>query len=176
MAQLGTQPEASVLARPRGAGASANARDGTTYALPWRMTSHLDIAFGCLLACAAIGCGSDDAIDRCETHAVSIATGFAGCVASEDDVGNPPPPATATADFGIAVYLTQPSSDLDDGVQPDFETGTDRDGFYQLAVPPGHYWLCTTFRRCIEQDVADMTVERFDYAFSNGPGWSHSIQ
>jgi hypothetical protein len=140
---------------------------------------HMDykpnVVLRSLLVCAAIGCGSSDAARECEAQSPTITTGFAGCVASEDDVGDPPPPATATANFEVAVYLTEPSSDLKDGVEPDFDTHTDAHGFYQVTVPPGVYWLCTAFRRCTKQEVRPMSVVRLDYSFSAGPGWSEPI-
>jgi hypothetical protein len=139
------------------------------------MGLKLEVVLGSVFLFAAIGCGSTDAARECEAQSPSITTGFAGCVTSEDDVGDPPPPATATADFEVAVYLTEPSSDLKDGVEPDFDTHTDAHGFYQITVPPGVYWLCTSFRRCTRQEVLPMSVQRLDYSFSEGLGWSGPI-
>jgi hypothetical protein len=130
------------------------------------------LAFAYVLLTTAANCGSDPTVADCDAHSPSIATGFAGCVSSEDDVGNPPPPPSVKPGFGVDVFVTQPSTDLNDGARPEFTTQTGADGFYEITVTPGHYWVCTTFRRCIEQDVQPMTVRRLDYAFSVGPGWS----
>ncbi|AKQ68405.1 hypothetical protein A176_005317 [Myxococcus hansupus] len=47
-----------------------------------------------------------------------------------------------------------------------------REGFYEVALEPGRYRICTTFERCTEFVVEEGQLVRLDYEFSVGPGWS----
>jgi hypothetical protein len=124
------------------------------------------------LVLAAIGCGgADSRVKACEAKRLTIDTGFAGCITSADDVGDPPPPPSATPNFGVAIFDSKPSTQPDSAPPPAFMTQSDADGYYEVAVPPGHYWVCTTFRRCIEEDLGEKKVMLLDYEFSNSMGW-----
>ncbi|HEY2735248.1 MAG TPA: hypothetical protein VGI70_14730, partial [Polyangiales bacterium] len=74
--------------------------------------------------------------------------------------------------FELDVWTSAPSSDLNDGAEATYSALTDAQGFYELSVPAGHYWVCTSFRRCIEEDLAISQVTELDYEASVGPGWS----
>ncbi|WP_426749677.1 carboxypeptidase regulatory-like domain-containing protein [Myxococcus sp. Y35] len=46
------------------------------------------------------------------------------------------------------------------------------DGFYEAALEPGSYRICTSFERCTDFSVGAGEVVRRDYEMSVGPGWS----
>ncbi|MFP2956296.1 hypothetical protein ACLEPN_00300 [Myxococcus sp. 1LA] len=49
---------------------------------------------------------------------------------------------------------------------------SDGDGFYEVALEPGDYRICTTFERCTDFSVGSSERVRLDYEMSVGPGWS----
>lgn len=59
------------------------------------------------------------------------------------------------------------------GAVPPIATTTSHDrGFYEIALEPGSYRLCTSFGRCVTATVQVNTLARWDYEFSEGPGWA----
>ncbi len=116
-----------------------------------------------LVLCLFSACG----VDVCREKSASISTGVAGCVTERDD--STASPATIKANFGVRVFDVEPN----DSTAPLASTKSDAHGFYELALTPGHYWLCTDFLRCTQQDVQASAVNRVNYEFSAGPGWSN---
>ena len=116
----------------------------------------------------AIGCGSAPSteLDACRHHEPSIAVGIYGCVTSTSEVDD----THVLPDFSVQAFTSQPSAMPDDGAVPSLSTASDADGYYQLSLLPGHYWICSSFRRCVEKDILAGT-RRLDYSFSLGPGW-----
>ncbi len=49
---------------------------------------------------------------------------------------------------------------------------SNKDGFYEAALVPGDYRICTTFGRCTDFSVGIDELVRLDYEMSVGPGWS----
>ncbi|AEI68721.1 putative lipoprotein [Corallococcus macrosporus] len=49
---------------------------------------------------------------------------------------------------------------------------SNEEGFYEFALEPGDYRICTTFERCTDFTVGTGEAVRLDYEFSVGPGWS----
>jgi hypothetical protein len=45
-------------------------------------------------------------------------------------------------------------------------------GFYEVALPAGDHWVCTTFRRCMALTVPPAGSVALDYDAGVGPGWS----
>ena len=92
--------------------------------------------------------------------------GIYGCVTSTSEVDD----THVLPDFSVQAFTSQPSAMPDDGAVPSLSTASDADGYYQLSLLPGHYWICSSFRRCVEKDILAGT-RRLDYSFSLGPGW-----
>ncbi len=116
-----------------------------------------------LVLCLVSGCG----VDVCRQKSATVTTGIAGCVTEQDDSGASV--ATVKTDFGVQVFDVEPN----DSTSAIASTKSDAHGFYEVALTPGHYWLCTDFRRCTQQDVQANTVNRVNYEFSAAPGWSN---
>jgi hypothetical protein len=110
------------------------------------------------------------AVLACRNQQPSVSSGVFGCVTATDDVGTPRPPE-ALPMFGVQVFIDPPPSTPDDGLEPAAATRSDATGFYELPLPPGRYWLCTTFRRCTPIDTTATVPLRRDYDFGPGPGW-----
>jgi hypothetical protein len=134
------------------------------------MKPSLSLLASSLFLFGAIGCGSGPStdLDACRQRAPSIATGIYGCTTSTSDEGD-----TTTyvlPDFQVQVFTSEPSGMQNDGAVPAWSTASDADGFYELSLAPGHYWICSGFRRCTEQKLG-AAPRRLDYSFSLGPGW-----
>jgi hypothetical protein len=114
-------------------------------------------------------CGSAPDGAACRSRAPSIADGVFGCVTSTGDVGDTS--THALPDFEVQAFAAKPSGDSNDGAVPEATSTSDADGFYEMRLAAGHHWICTSFRRCTERDLATGT-RRLDYSFSVGPGWS----
>ncbi len=67
--------------------------------------------------------------------------------------------------------MEEPSDDPEDGTQPHAQTVSDQRGFYELELETGDYWVCTSFRRCVDVTIEEQTLLQLDYEFGAGPGW-----
>jgi hypothetical protein len=134
-----------------------------------------------LLCCAYTlllipGCGSGnstpDEVSACRARISAQPEGIHGCITHSDDVGNPPSPTGPYSGFPVEVFLSEPPGTPEDGLAPFAQTKSDAEGFYELGLSSGTYWLCTSFRRCAEVTIPPGTNVAFDYDFGLGPGWS----
>jgi hypothetical protein len=82
-----------------------------------------------------------------------------------------PGSAAALSSFPVHAFLSQPPPTPDDRLEPIVATRSDGMGFYELPLPPGRYWLCTTSRRCAEIDTTANAILRKDYDSGPGAGW-----
>lgn len=99
---------------------------------------------------------------------LTISQGIYGQTTSHDDVGYNP--IVVNSDFTVLAYTSQPPENLN-GAEPFASDISDERGFYELALEPGEYWICTAFGRCIQLTLGTELL-RLDYEFGVGPGWS----
>jgi hypothetical protein len=137
-----------------------------TFATTLRTLASPLLCVGALGACSG---GSATPAPAAGTT-LSIAQGVYGWARSYDDVG-PTPTNEVLRGFPIDVFASQPPPTPGDGRSPLAHAETDDTGFYELTLPVGHHWLCTSFRRCTEVDIAPGTTVRKDYQGGPGPGW-----
>jgi hypothetical protein len=126
-----------------------------------------------LAALEIVGCGGGgDGTQSCRTRAPAHAEGIYGCVTQSNDVGDPPPPTSPLPGFSVEVFLSEPPSTTGDGLAPFAKTTSDSEGYYEIELSPGDYWVCTSFRRCTKIVVPAGKPLAVDYDFGLGPGWS----
>jgi hypothetical protein len=123
-----------------------------------------------LAVLGVLGCGPAEvgAVDERKVSTfATVKTGLQGLVTELDDVGLTQP--KDLANFQVDVFEVPPSTTLG----PVFaSTHTNADGFYELALAPADYVVCTAFKRCVRVTVPKGDPLRLDYYFSVGPGWS----
>ncbi len=125
---------------------------------------------GLALVLGAAGCG-DDGIDRDVEDLVTITQGIYGQVTSTNDVGDVE--TRYLPGFEIDVFPVPPifpAPDDEHGV-PVATTESGARAFYEVALDPGDYVVCTFFGRCIDITVLEGALMRLDYSFSIAPGW-----
>ena len=120
-----------------------------------------------LFACE--GAGKEDLVMICTGRTPTVASGVYGCVTRSDDVGDPD--TAALPNFHVDVFAMMPPPTPGDGLVPLTESTTDEVGFFEVALAPGTYWLCTTFRRCIMIEIPASPPVRRNYDYGFGPGW-----
>jgi hypothetical protein len=126
-----------------------------------------------LPALELVGCGGGgDKTEACRARTPDHAGGVHGCVTQSSDVGNPPPPSAPLPDFSVEIFKSEPPSTSGDGLAPFAKATSDSDGYYEIELSPGDYWICTSFRRCVELDVPVGRSIAVDYDYGLGPGWS----
>jgi len=124
-----------------------------------------------VLAIGGCGSGGDETV-ACRTKAPTHTEGVYGCVTQSNDVGNPPPPTSALPEFSVEIFPSEPPPTPGDGLVPWAQTSSDSQGYYEIGLSPGDYWICTAFRRCLELAVPAGRCLAVDYDFGVGPGWS----
>ena len=127
----------------------------------------------CLATLVTISCGGGhDEIAACRARAPLAAESIYGCVTQSNDVGNPPPSTSPLSGFSVEVFPSEPPSTPGDGLAPLIGTTSDLRGYYEVGLPSGSCWLCTSFRRCVEVTLPAAERMALDYDFGAGPGWS----
>jgi hypothetical protein len=117
------------------------------------------------------GCGSsDNSPADCLAREPSISTGVYGCVTETNDVGTDRS-AHVFPGFEVQVFADEPPPTPSDGLEPLATAKTDSLGFYQMALDPGNYSLCTAFRRCTAIHLAADAPSRKNYEFGLSMGW-----
>jgi hypothetical protein len=102
-------------------------------------------------------------IDRAVERRLTIAQGLYGQTTSQDDIGVNP-----ARYFPMPLDIFSPKGD-----GPALVTAkSDSRGFYEIALEPGAYRACTSFKRCTRFTIERGKCVRLDYEFSVGPGWS----
>lgn len=130
-----------------------------------------------LLALTCLSCteespveqGTEEGIDREVEMFITINQGIYGQVTTYDDVG--PGPLEYVEGFGLHVYLTEPSLDPGDFSGAVLEIRSIENGFFEIDLAAGNYYVCTTFKRCVVVEQREGELLRLDYEFSVGPGW-----
>lgn len=125
------------------------------------MTRRLSLLLAALpvMAVGGSACGDSNPLD-----ALSIAQGVYGLTTYADDV------CTWECDTG-PMSMTFSLRALP-GETDVASVRSSREGFYEVALEPGSYRICTTFERCRDFTVEEGQLVRLDYEFSVGPGWS----
>ena len=118
-----------------------------------------------------VGCGGDDGVAACRQRQPAISTGVYGCITASNDVGDSS--IKPLPKFSIEVFTTQPPHSPDDGLVPLARTESDAMGFYELNLPGGSYWICTSFRRCVALEQPTSLPIARDYDFGLRPGWGN---
>ena len=108
-------------------------------------------------------CGVDPNIESMLT----IHQGIYGQTTSASDVA--PDTSSHYNQMEIRVF---PEMSTFAGVPPIATTTSNDRGFYEIALEPGSYQLCTSFGRCVTATVQANSHPRWDYEFSAGPGWT----
>ncbi|GHG70631.1 hypothetical protein [Comamonas sp. JC664] len=112
-----------------------------------------------LIALGGSACGDANTLD-----ALSISQGVYGLTTYAEDV------CTGKCDAGpksMTFSLRALPGETDVGT-----VTSSREGFYEVALEPGGYRICTTFERCTDFTVEAGQLVRLDYESSVGPGWS----
>jgi hypothetical protein len=121
----------------------------------------------CMLAMCGSGCTGAElfGIDRNVETKLTITSGVYGQTTSQDDVGDHAPEYKS-----MQVNVFSSSSD-----EAPLATATsDEVGFYEIALLPGDYSMCTVFGRCRDFRADQGQCVRLDYEYSVGPGWTTS--
>jgi hypothetical protein len=129
---------------------------------------HILLLVASILLAAGCSGSDEDPVARCRSRAPTITGGIYGCITATNDLGDTK--TTAEEGFAVQVFTTQPSDDPHDGHAADASSLSDADGYYELSLAPGHYWICSAFRRCTEKQLV-AGARRLDYSFSLAPGW-----
>lgn len=100
---------------------------------------------------------------------ITISQGIYGITTSSNDVGGGN--SETYPEFNIDIFTEEPSSDLDIDTGLLVSLQSDDNGFYEVELEIGDYYLCSSFRRCITVSINENDVSRHDYDFGAGPGW-----
>lgn len=114
-----------------------------------------------------LGCSEDAAIDRDVEDQLTISSGVYGQTTARDDVAAYNP--IEYHQMSLAVFSSI------DRTTPIANVTSSVNGFFEVALSPGDYAICTAFQRCSEFSVADGQCVRLDYEFSEGPGWAAAV-
>jgi len=145
------------------------------------MPARLRLRVSQRLYCASMlslcpGCGGEnsakDEIRACRARTSEQSSGIHGCITHSDDVGTPPAAAGPYCGFPVEVFLSEPPATPEATLTPFAQAESDSEGFYDLGLSPGTFWICTSFRRCTEVSIPSRTNLALDYDFGPGPGWS----
>ncbi len=119
----------------------------------------------CLLALCGSGCTSAGAsgVDRNVEMRLTISSGVYGQTTSQDDVGDHAPEFNS---MEMSVFQSE------SGDAPIAKAKSDEVGFYEVALQPGDYSICTSFARCSTFRVEQDQCVRLDYEFSAAIGWA----
>ena len=116
----------------------------------------------------AVGC-AEQLIDPDEE--VTIEQGIYGLTTRSDDTGGDPD-TRPNPGFAIEVFLDTQSTNPDDGETPYVQTTSNEDGFYQLELIEGDYFVCSAFRRCVTLQLGTDQLVRLNYNFGLDYGWN----
>src|SRR5438045_3136462 len=125
---------------------------------------------GLMLLGGCGGDGGDDGVAACRQHQPTISGGVYGCITQSNDVGDPwvkPLPK-----FSIEIFQSPKPPMPNDGLVPLTRTESDAIGFYQINLPAGSFWICTSFRQCAALDQPTGRPIARDYDFGQGPSWA----
>ena len=125
-----------------------------------------------MLAASPTACGGERSpTEECLELKPGTASGVYGCATSINDVGRDRKPQVL-ADFGVQVFAEEPPRTPNDGLTPLASTKSNSLGFYELALAPGSYSLCTTDRSCTAIEIRANEPLRKNYLSSfGGAGW-----
>jgi hypothetical protein len=68
---------------------------------------------------------------------VTISEGIFGQTTSQDDIGKYNP-LTVQPNFGVEVFIDEPSTDPENGIEPHASAVSDENGFYEIPLEAGH--------------------------------------
>ena len=124
-----------------------------------------------VLAFAASACGSSDkVVDRNVEKRLTITQGLYGQATAY----------TAGASEEPLVYIPGEELIVFPGNQPVTadsvvlaSTKSDDHGFFQIQLDAGTYFLCTSFRRCVNPSVRAGECVRYDFDYGDAEAWSY---
>jgi hypothetical protein len=105
------------------------------------------------------------AVATCLARQPSIASGAYGCMI-ESAVGAHTL-AGPVSKFSFEVYKDQ-EPPKPANVAPTAKATSDDVGFFEVALPAGSYWACTSKRPCLKLDVPENPPVRFNLNYTTG--------
>lgn len=122
-----------------------------------------------VLGLALTGCGGSDPVDRNVERRLTITQGLYGQATSYDASSSEP-----------LVYVPGEELLVFPGTQPVVADSvalasarSDNHGFFQFQLDVGSYFLCTSFRRCVNPIVGTGECIRYDFDVGAAESWAY---